>query len=101
MIVDREVCSKLGADGRSGAAMPPRGDAPANRPMAPAGGDQGCPAERLRRVALGMPATGRDDGSVEQGEPSSAALCVAEGLELARSGPPTKDCLWLESGSFV
>src|SRR5215210_797232 len=59
MIVDHEVCSLLGADGRSGAAMPPRRGAPANRPMAPAGGDQGCPAERLRRVALGMPATVR------------------------------------------
>jgi hypothetical protein len=86
MIVDHEVCSLLGADGRSGAAMPPRRGAPANRPMAPAGGDQGCPAERLRRVVLSVPTTGRDDGSVEQGEPLIKSCSLEWDKRLRRRG---------------
>ncbi len=82
MIVDREVCSKLVGGDRSVqmAAMPPRGDATANRPMMPVcpwAAIKVAPAKRLWRVALGMPATGRDDGSIDQGESSPRQSCAS------------------------
>lgn len=74
MIVNREVCSKLGADGRSapgGSHAAQRGcpceqayDAGVPIGLYEGCPDEGCPAECSRRVALAIPVTGRDDGSV-------------------------------------